>query len=80
MCLRTIRLTGCLGRQRHIAYLLRGAVFATFACFEEISLKRGADYFSDGSDRGSAEAMTALEIRCAVALSGPGAGTKIASR
>lgn len=84
MCRSNLPADRRLKRQRQIAYLLFGGGFATFGEFAEIFPKRGGDYSADafaGVSAGvSAGAMTDLAIRCAVALSGPGAGTKTASR
>lgn len=81
MCLLGLnRLTGFPSRQRQIAYLLFWGAKSTFAGFGEKTLKNGADHTVSVEPKVSAVAMTSLEMRCAVAVSGPGAGTKTAWR
>lgn len=81
MCLFGLnRLTGFPSRQRQIAYLLFWGAKSTFAGFGEKTLKNGADHTFSLDPKTSAVAMMSLEMRCAVAVSGPGAGTKTAWR
>lgn len=75
-----VRLTGFPRRQRQIAYLLFWGAKSTFAGFGKKTFKNGADHTVSLDPKDSAVAMMSFEMRWAVAVSGPGAATKTASR